>query len=66
MGTPKATAPDHMSVLSVGANITRHCAQKTLLPQPRVLYVAGNTQRVTKDVSYTKNYSKLEVKPIAQ
>jgi hypothetical protein len=66
MDTPKATAPDRMSVLIVGANITPHCAQKTLLPQPRVLYVAGSTQRVTRDVSYTKIYSKLAVKPIAQ
>ena len=66
MGTPKVTAPDRMFALSVGANIIRHCAQKTLLPQPRVPYVAGNNQRVTNDVSYTKTYSKLEVKPIAQ
>jgi hypothetical protein len=66
MDTPKATAPECMSVLSVGANITRHCAQKTLLPQLRVLYVAGSTQRVTEDVSYTKIYSKLAVKTIAQ
>ena len=66
MGTPKVTAPEHMFALSVGANIIRHCAQKTLLPQPCVPYVAGIIQRVTNDVSYTKTYSKLEVKPIAQ
>ena len=65
-GHTKVTAPDHMFALSVGANIIRHCAQKTLLPQPRVPYVAGKTQRVAKDVSYIKTYSKLEVKPIAQ
>ena len=55
-----------MLALSVEANIIRHCAQKTLLSQPRVPYVERNTQRVTKDVSYTKTYSKLEVKPVAQ
>jgi hypothetical protein len=49
-----------------GANIIRHCAQKTLLPQLRVLYVAGSTHRVTKDESYTKTYNKHAVKPIAQ
>jgi len=66
MGTPKATAPDHMFALSVGANTIRTCAQKTLLPQPRVLYVAEKTLRATKDVLYTKIYSKHGLKPIAQ
>jgi len=66
MGTPKATAPDRLSALSVGANTIRPCAQKTQHPQPRVPYVAGNTQRVTKDVLYTKIYTKHGVKPITQ
>jgi hypothetical protein len=65
-GTPKVTAPDRMFALSVRANIIQHCAQKTPLPQPYVPHVAGNTQRATKDVSYTKTYSKFELKPIAQ
>lgn len=58
MGTLKAIALDRMSVLSVGAITIRPSAQKTLLPQPRVLYVVGTIQRVTKDVLYTKIYSK--------
>jgi hypothetical protein len=65
-GHTKSYCPHRMFALSLGANIIRHCAEKTLLPQPRVPCVAGNTQKVTKDVSYTKTYSKLEVKPIAQ
>jgi len=66
MGTPKATASDLMSALSVGTNTIRPSAQKTHQPQPRVSYVAGNTQRVTKVVLYTKTYSKHGVKPITQ
>jgi hypothetical protein len=66
MGTPKFTAPDHILALIVGANIIGHCAQKTLLPQPRVPYVAGNTQRVTQNASYTKSYNKIVVKPITE
>jgi hypothetical protein len=65
MGTPKVTAPGHKFALSLWANIIRHCAQKTLLPQPRVPYVAGKTQRVKKDASYTKTYNKLDLNPIA-
>jgi len=52
MGTPKATAADHMFALSVGANTIRTCAQKSLLLQPRVLYVAENTWRAIKVVIY--------------
>ena len=66
MGTPKATAPDHMFALSVGPNTIRPCAQMTLLPQPLVLYVAENTRRAIKNVLYTNIYSKHGVKPIAQ
>ena len=53
MGTPKATAPDRMSALSVEANTIRPCAQKTQEPQLRVPYMAENNQRVTKDVLHT-------------
>ena len=63
MGTPKPTAPDHMFALSVGANTIRPCAQKNLQPLPRVLYVAENTRRATKDVLHTQIYSKHGVKP---
>jgi hypothetical protein len=66
MGTPKAIAPDRMFALSVGANIIRPCAQKALLPQPRVPYVAEPTQRATRDMLYTKIYSKHGVKPNTQ
>jgi len=66
MGTPKATAPDRMSALSVGTNTIRPCAQKTQQPHLRVPYVAENTQRVAKDTLYTKSYSKHGVKPITQ
>ena len=62
MGTPKAIANDRKFALSAGAKTIRPCAQKTPLPRSRVLYVAGITQRVIKDVLYTKIYSTHGVK----
>ena len=65
-GHTKSSCSRPYAALSVGGKTIRPCAQKTQQPQPRVLYVAGNTQRVTKDVLYTKIYSKHGVKPITQ
>ena len=55
MGTPKATASDRMFALSVRANTIRPCTQKTPLPRPRVLYVAGIIQPSYKGCVIYKN-----------
>jgi GTP cyclohydrolase FolE2 len=65
-GHTKSIAPDPMFALSVGVNTTCPCAQKTLLPQPHVLYAVEPIQQVTKEVLYTKIYSKHGVKLITQ